>query len=383
MPIPISTMKITSKNNASVEIQTVDELHKFLIYKQVRTIKNVIYFPIHIYSKLEQLISTTQEISLFQLKNFVKKLFGRTSFRTVRYWIDRGYSLEEGNIEISKHQRKNSLKLAEYKKQNPKKYECSTPKNIKYWIIKGYSEEEAKKIISESQHTFSLQKCKNKHGESEGTKIWQNRQTKWLNSLFNKSTEEIQATNISKGKTYEQMIQKHGLEKADQIRESKIITYDKMCAKYGEEKADKWLENRLIHIVAINPKKVSKISLELFNEIMTYPFKDKQYIMYGDNEMCIKNPDKKFYLFDFAVNSDKTKKVIEFHGDFIHANPKTYLPTWFHPLKKITAQEIWRDDKLKQKKVEDHGFECIVIWESEFKANKIKTIHKCLQFLNE
>jgi len=376
-------MKITSKNNSTVEVHTVSQLHAFLIQNKVRTVKNVRSFPDHIHAQLEQLITNTTEISLFRLKVWLKKLFGKTSFRTPKYWTDRGYSREEAVVKISESQRNNSLVLAQLKKLNPEKYNLSNPKNINYWLNKGYNEEEARSNISKSQSTFSLEKCISKYGEIKGRKVWQDRQQKWLNSLFSKSEEEIKAMHASKGRTHEQLIEKYGSEKAEQIRQCKIITYDKMCLKHGQQRADEWLANRLAHIITINPKKVSKISLELFEEIMKHSFKDKKYVMYGNNEMCIKNPNKKFYLFDFAINSDKTKKVIEFHGDYIHANPKKYSPDWFHPLKKITAKEIWDADKLKQTEVENCGFEYMVIWESEFKANKDETIKRCLQFLNE
>ena len=380
---PKIPMKITSKNNSATEVHTVGQLHAFLMQNEVRTIKNVVSFPNHIFMQLEQLITNTAEISLFRLKAFLKKLFGRTSFRTTKYWTDRGYSYEEAVAQVSESQRNNSLVLAQLKKHNPEKYKLSNPKNINYWLNKGYSEKEARANISKSQSTFSLEKCIAKHGEIEGKKIWQARQKKWLKSLFNRSNEEIKDMNTSKGRTHEQLIEKHGLEKAEQIRQCKIITYDKMLLKHGQQKADEWSANRMAHIITINPKKVSKISLELFEEIMKHTFKDKPHAMYGDNEMCIKNPNRKFYLFDFAVNSNKTKKVIEFHGDYIHANPKKYFSDWFHPLKKITAKEIWDADKLKQTEVENCGFQYMIIWESEFKANKNDTINKCLQFLNE
>jgi hypothetical protein len=376
-------MKITFKNKLPIIINTIEEFELFLISSEIKTTKKLIRLPEQFKNKLEQFVSTTEEISLFQLKQYLKKLFGRVSVRTSQFWIIRGYSAEQAAYEISKIQKKCNDKLLLYKKQDPKKYEGTSCKSIKYWIKKGYTEEEAKKIISKSQSTFSLQKCIDKHGTIKGHKIWLERQKKWMFSLMNRSDDELNKMFKSRGKTKEQLIQKFGFEKAIQICKSKSNTYETQLKKYGKEIADEWLRKMQVRLKQVSLKKVSKISLELFEELMKMQFKNKEYVMYADNELCIKNPNKCFYLFDFAVNSPEVKKVIEFHGDFIHANPKKYSQDWFHPLKKLTAKQIWNQDFLKQKQVELHGFQYMVVWESDFKQNRNDTIAKCLEFLND
>lgn len=57
---------------------------------------------------------------------------------------------------------------------------------LEYWLSKGYTESEAKHKRSERQRTFTLEKCIQKHGKEKGTKIWVERQEKWLKKL-NKS----------------------------------------------------------------------------------------------------------------------------------------------------------------------------------------------------
>lgn len=42
-----------------------------------------------------------------------------------------------------------------------------------YWMAKGFSEEDAIQMVSERQSTFTLEKCIEKHGKVEGTKVWQ------------------------------------------------------------------------------------------------------------------------------------------------------------------------------------------------------------------
>lgn len=54
---------------------------------------------------------------------------------------------------------------------------------LEYYMNKGMSEEEAKAALKERQSTFSLKKCIEKYGEEEGTRIFKERQEKWMNNL--------------------------------------------------------------------------------------------------------------------------------------------------------------------------------------------------------
>lgn len=70
---------------------------------------------------------------------------------------------------------------------------------IDYWIKKGYSQDEAKQKLSERQSTFSYDKCIEKYGMAEGTKVFKKRQEKWQNTLNSKSPEEIDRIRMLKG----------------------------------------------------------------------------------------------------------------------------------------------------------------------------------------
>jgi hypothetical protein len=94
------------------------------------------------------------------------------------YWIAKGYSEEEAIKNISLFQQS----LAKRKKKN----DDILPNQYKYWIKKGYSEEEAKAKVCERQSTFTLEKCKQKYGIEKGTIIFNERQRKWKQKIFNK-----------------------------------------------------------------------------------------------------------------------------------------------------------------------------------------------------
>lgn len=68
---------------------------------------------------------------------------------------------------------------------------------IEYYLSKGYSREEAKRLLSERQRTFTLEKCIQRYGEEEGTKIFNERNEKWAKKM---------SENFNKGNSFAQSI---------------------------------------------------------------------------------------------------------------------------------------------------------------------------------
>ena len=291
------------------------------------------------------------------------------------YWVNKGYSKEEAIEEISKQQKKSSKCVKTYHGKSKKmlkekgysdediKRICLTPtnsefwvnkgyseneakdiinknqteaakqvdfekrlipSNIEYWVNKGYSKEDAKQNVSEHQSTFSLEKCILKYGEEDGKKRFTERQNKWLNSL---------------------------------------LTNGNMVIGY------------------------SKISQELFYKILeAYDIndRDKVYFATHNSEFKLDKYEGGVWLYDFTDTINR--KIIEFHGDMYHGNPKKYKSDDYpHPFRKnITAQEMWDKDKIKLDVAIEEGFEVLVIWDSEYRwGNKQEITNKCLTFLNK
>ena len=87
----------------------------------------------------------------------------------------------------------------------------------------------------------------------------------------------------------------------------------------------------------------------------------------------------KSYSYDLTIG----KKIIEFNGDYWHANPSKYSPDWLHPTKKKTSNELWEYDIRKTKLAESYGYEVLTVWESDYNSNPEKTIEDCINFLNK
>ena len=70
---------------------------------------------------------------------------------------------------------------------------------LKYWLSRGYSLEEAQEEISKRQETFSFDKCVEKHGEEIGNSIFIDRQIRWQTTMNNKPIDEVLRINKERG----------------------------------------------------------------------------------------------------------------------------------------------------------------------------------------
>ena len=95
--------------------------------------------------------------------------------------------------------------------------------------------------------------------------------------------------------------------------------------------------------------------------------------------------EQQLSLGSYSYDIFYKNKIIEFNGDYWHANPELYLfedyvgniidnkPTY--------AYEIWAKDAKKLSFAKDNGYEVLVIWEAEFRELPKSTVEKCLKFL--
>ena len=200
--------------------------------------------------------------------------------------------------------------------------------SVKFFLSKGYSEEEAHRRSKERQTTFSKQKCIEKYGEEKGLQIWQQRQKKWQATLNSKSIEEI-----------------------ERINQDKV-----------------WKSGN-----------VSKISQELFQKISIpgsrwgarRPGNQGEKLILAGNFKC---------LVDFSLGN----KIIEFFGDYWHANPNKNSPDNVFNTKRgsKTAKEIWKKDAVRIEALRHAGYDIMIVWESDFKQDPEKVISECQKFLN-
>ena len=194
------------------------------------------------------------------------------------------------------------------------------PTQLGYWLKKGFSEDDAKLKLADRQNTNSLEKFIERHGEEVGALKWRKRQLKWQETLNSKSDEEKDRISI--------------------------------------------LKTSAIGIISKPERELNKI---LFN--LGFDCKAQK---------CLHDKNDKRYIYDIVCKTF----LIEFNGDYWHCNPMKYKSDFFNKSKKMTAQQIWDNDKTKIEVAELQGFKVLTIWESDWKINKQKCIDECMRFLN-
>lgn len=166
-------------------------------------------------------------------------------------------------------------------------------------------------------------------------------------------------------------------EAIDIISKSQVtFSLEKCIEKYGLEKGtiiynnrqNKWLKSfkNSMKTNFVNGIQSSSAANKLFSII------EKQIT--GQREFILGK-----YAFDFVYNN----KIIEFNGDYWHANPKIYDKTFINKTNGYTAKEIWKRDKDKIKYAKNHGYDVYTVWESDFKNDYELVIKKCMDFLTQ
>lgn len=253
----------------------------------------------------------------------VKQIYALThtsSRRCIEYWTSRGYTHEEAVIQVSRVQSENSKKFALHQEANPEKYSAIKPNQVGYYIKKGYSLEDAIQAVSEYQSTFSKEKCIARYGEEQGLIRFKQRQDKWLDTL----------------------------------------------GKLPDEEKD-----RIAHAKIKGKGSISKIEKKFVNELLKTGIDLQTQFKIRYNETVGISTK----IYDVKIND----VLIEFHGDYFHANPKTH-PDLTH-VKRTPVDVIRHNDKFKECLAIKNGFRFLVVWESDFKKFPNETIEKVLNFV--
>lgn len=99
-------------------------------------------------------------------------------------------------------------------------------------------------------------------------------------------------------------------------------------------------------------------------------------------KLNIKFPEKETYLYDkkynraYAYDFTYENKIIEFNGNYWHANPLMYNKDDF--IRNKHVKDIWEYDKRKIQLAKNKKYDVLVIWESDDE----NIIDKCYNFLN-
>jgi len=111
----------------------------------------------------------------------------------------------------------------------------------------------------------------------------------------------------------------------------------------------------------------SKISIQFLNDLAK---EWKVEIQHAENkgEYRIEDPEFKcYYKADGYFEQNNKKYVIEFHGDYFHANPIIYKPDGICKLRRMRFDEIYNKTMERMYRIKALGYEVIYVWERDYK----------------
>lgn len=127
-----------------------------------------------------------------------------------------------------------------------------------------------------------------------------------------------------------------------------------------------WENGNLVPRNGSNGHNFSKQELQ-FGEDLKVALKENS--KYLKRQQVIKMPNsQKFYLPDFLF---KEKYVIEYLGDYWHANPKNYkADDWIEYFGgKKQAKDVWQKDEKRRKDIASLNYTIIEVWGSDYLSN--------------
>ena len=74
-------------------------------------------------------------------------------------------------------------------------------------------------------------------------------------------------------------------------------------------------------------------------------------------------------------------KIIEFNGNFWHANPLEYYDENEILFEGKSVKDIWERDRIKLELARAKGFDVMIVWEYEWDNNSTEIFSNILKFL--
>ena len=249
------------------------------------------------------------------------------------------------------------------------------------------------RTLKESRKTKGyIEQCKKTSLEKYGTEYHTMKNSTIRQKIFDGVKEKYGVDNVFqadavKEKIKETCLERYGVEHASQAEEIKERAKNTCIKKYGVDNAAKNIDiiNKTKEKWMNNPKSFSHSSPfadEFFSQLISkLGSTDHIHCHTLGKEYSVMSKEKLLYFYDFV---DTLKgKVIEFNGDYWHANPEVYSKDWINTHNGLVASEIWARDSEKIKTIkEERGYSVLVIWEKDVRRDRDGMIEKCIEFLN-
>jgi hypothetical protein len=208
---------------------------------------------------------------------------------------------------------------------------------------------------------------------------------------------------------------KHGWsrDEYDQFNRTRAITAENMCKKYGPidgiKRFDEYRERQrftcgIEHFLEKYGPDIGRIRYEEFNrgrlrgaysasktrnrlksnaEIQCYNVLSENVadVIELKHGVILPNLFVSLSFNEYDFGSIDKKILVEFYGDYWHANPLKYKNEWVHPVRKLTAKHIHHIDNMKRLNATRQGFRTFIIWELDWREKKEEIINEFRRFV--
>lgn len=139
--------------------------------------------------------------------------------------------------------------------------------------------------------------------------------------------------------------------------------------KEGEKRYTECLVKKLSRFTGVSHAQL------IFEQTLLKEFEnDKNIKTHSDHWFISLNKEERQLLGQQCIFPDllfkSQKLIIEFFGDFWHCHPELFLDdNKIHPIINKTVKEIRNTDKLKIEILKKRGYNCLVIWETDWNSS--------------
>lgn len=289
------------------------------------------------------------------------------------------------------------------------KYKCTGRFNNGQEYLKVYPDAKVVDDDLAKRTAVTLENLIHKYGEVDGCKRWQlyrQRQAEsntfdYKNLKHGWSPEQFVIYNKQRASTIENFVKKHGLEqgleKWEQYCEKQKVTKSQeyVVGKHGQQF---WDDLCLLKKAPHNPSLLAKkygISYDqavekiLARSRLRYTSNlEKEFIKALEGKVgnleysSLGKPFGKWLqeTNSYVVYDIKHQDcIIEFNGDYWHANPVIYSST--DVIRGKNACDIWAKDSAKLNLVKSLGLRVKVVWEKDYLANKCQIIEEVAKWI--
>lgn len=213
----------------------------------------------------------------------------------------------------------------------------------KYWIEKGHTAEQAKELVSKKQTRVFRDETK---------ALLSSQRVGDKNSMSTKSVAAREGVSLAEARKlapcYGRTKEKHP-----------------MFGKHHTEES----KNKIAANTPVTFYNSSKAEIELKQFLLSKGFQHNTHVAIGP------------YNVDVLLAAKKM--VIEYFGDYWHANPKIYSADKYISRLKKTAQEQWQKDQKKVEYLKKQGYKVFVVWENDWKRNNEATTKEIENAINQ